>query len=332
MRLTGLIAVTCIALIISAVSAGPTDIPSDNGEGETTVIDTETAAKLAMVASYHKQYGQALKHNLKLFGKTDRVFVSSFDLSSLDGNEKFYTVTVYRGEGEPESLEEISERVAKWAEGVASFAEKKEDGTYILNRPDPGSIQNLYFFGTFDEFCNYYSCVVPASTSQGFLFRFDRGISPYSYLGELGRVILAADLGVETADVEITVVTSGLAFLCEVSGEEYIVDLSGFHLEKSAKIIKGEAVAEFIEKGGSESASENGPATPVEEAAKEEDITAWLFYVELIEDKYGFGPGPSITADSVNPVLMGHNERTLYQDGSSSTILYHPIEGVETEE
>lgn len=314
------------------LTAWPADVPTENGEGVETAIDAETAAKLAMVVSYQAKYGQSLRFNLKKYGKSSRVLVDSFELSSLDGADKYYAVTLYRGEGEPKSPEYIEARVEHWAEAMLSLSEKTDGGAYALKQPTGEMAQDptaIYFFDTMDEFLDYYSCVVPASTSQGFLFEFHRGISPYWYLGAFGRLVLAADLGVEPAEVSVKRVTPEFWFLYEIGGEEYIVDLSAFNPSKSFEIIKGDAVTAAIEQGRLESRAE--PAEiPVEEAAKGEDIGEWLKYVGLVEKKYGFGAGPSITADAVNPVLMGHHVRTLYQDGASLNVLFdsiHPPDG-----
>jgi hypothetical protein len=323
---------TAGAFVASPAASQPAEYGfPESGEEEEIAIDAETAAKLAMVVSYHSEYGQSLRFNLKKYGKSPRVLVDSLEMTSLDGTDKYYAITLYRGVGEPESPEEIEGRVGRWAEAMLSLSEKADEGVYTLKQPtremtvDPATV---YFFDSMDEFLDYYSCAVPASTRQGFLFEFHRGISPYWYLGAFGRLVLAADLGVEPAEVSFKRTAPEFWFLYEVAGEDYIVDLSKFNPSKSFEIIKGDAVAAAVEQGWLESDAEP-VEVPVEEAAKEEDIVEWLYYVEKVGKKYGFGVGPSITADAVNPVLMGHYVRTLYQDGASLNVLFdsrHPPE------
>jgi hypothetical protein len=323
---------TVLLVTALALTASPAaELPPESGGGDETVVDAETAAKLAMVVSYHVEYGQSLRFNLKKYGKSPRVLVDSLEMGSLDGSDKYYAITLYRGEGEPKSVEDIEGRVGRWAEAMLSLSEKTDEGVYTLKQPTKEMTQDpatVYFFDSMDEFLDYYSCAVPALTGQGFLFEFHRGISPYWYLGAFGRLVLAADLGVEPVEVEIKKTAPEFWFLYEVAGEEYIVDLSEFNPSKSIEIIKGDAVAEAVEKGRLKSDAEP-VEVPVEEAAKEEDVVEWLKYVELVEKKYGFGAGPTITADAVNPVLMGHYVRTLYEKGASLNVLFdsrHPPE------
>jgi hypothetical protein len=317
MKLTGYFWIT---LALTSIYAFGAEVPPAGGEGEVRAIDLETAARLAIVASYHEDFGIASTADAKRWGKTDRVTVGSFEMSSLDGTEKFYSITLYRGDGDPESLADVGERIPPWAELIASHATKREDGKYEFEMIPPSELGEVFFFDSIDEYKNYYSCVVPASMGRGFLSEFILGISPHLYYGEVALRVLAADLGVDPADVVLKTITPGYDYLCEALGEEYIVRMAGFMAWKEAEIIRGDDVAEALESGLVP--IDTGLISEAEDKAEEEDIATWVTYVERIDRKFGFGPGPSISADSVNPVLMGSQERTLYQKGASAILLY----------
>lgn len=309
-----------LALALTSICTFSADAPAAGGEDDVRAIDSETAARLAIVASYHADFGAASMTEARRWGKSDRITVGSLDLGSLDGTEKFYSITLYRGDGDPENLADVEKRIPPWAELIASSATKREDGKYEFEMISPYELGKVFFFASMEEYMDYYSCVVPASTGQGFLSGFIAGISPYLYYREVAVRVLAADLGVDQSDVVIKKITPGYDYLCEASGEEYIVRMAGFMAKKEAEILKGDAVAEALE--GGLAPIDTGLISKAEEKAAVEDIATWVTYVERIERKYGFGPGPSVSADSVNPVLMGSQERTLYQKGASVILLY----------
>lgn len=309
-----------LALALTFSCTFSAESPATGDEADVQPIDLETAGKLAIVASYHADFGMASISDAKLWGKTGRIVVGSLDLSSLDGAEKYYSITLYRGDGEPEKLADVEKRIPPWAELIASSATKREDGEYEFGMISPYELEKVFFFGSMEEYVGYYSCVVPASTGHGFLSGFITGISPYLYYGEVAICLLAADLGVDESDVVIEIITPGYDYLCGVSGEEYIIRMAGVIAKKEAEVLKGDDVTEALESGLAP--IDTGLISEAEEKAADEDIATWITYVDRIERKYGFGPGPSASADSVNPVLMGSQERTLYQKGAAGILLY----------
>jgi hypothetical protein len=307
-------------LAFGCIYAFSAEVTPGDGEEESRTIDLETAARLAIVASYHADYGMAFGPEAKRMGATDRVFAGSFEMSSLDGNEKFYSITLYRGDGEPTNLTDVRERIPAWAELVATYARKRDEGRYEFEMVPPSRLEKAFFFDSMAEFNEYYSCVVPTSTGRGFLSGFNIGIPPQLYYGDVAAHVLAKDLGVAPADVVVKTITPDFDYLCEVSGEEYVVRMGDFLSRKETEIIKGDAVGEALEKGLVP--VESGVISLAEERAEEEDITTWISYVERIERKFGFGPGPSINADSVNPVLKGSQESMLYYKGTKGIMVF----------
>lgn len=314
----------------ASIYAFSSEVTLAGGEEKSRAIDLETAARLAIVASYHADYGMSFGPEAKRMGATDRVFVGSFELSSLDGSEEFYAITLYRGDGEPKSLADVRERIPPWAELVATYARKRDEGEYEFEMVPPSRLEKTFFFDSMKEFNEYYSCVVPSSTGRGFLSNFNIGIPPQLYYGEVAVYVLAKDLGVEPADVVVKTITPDFDYLCEVSEEEYVVRMGGFLSRKEAEIIKGDAAVEALEKGLVP--VESGIISAAEEKAEEEDITTWISYVERIEKKFGFGPGPSINADSVNPVLKGSQEHILYYKGTKDVMVFGSEEDKEPAE
>lgn len=327
-----LVIVTYMAILISAFYAGAADAPADDGEEGTTIIDAETAAKLAMVVSYHAEYAAASGFGVKIYSRTGRSLVYSSELTSLDGKEKYYSITLYRGETEPKNAGEIGEAVARWADTAATYTEKTGENTYNWAVPPSESMQIwLLLYGRMEESREYYSCVVPGSTSQGFLFDFHRGFSAYIYMQELARRILAGDLGVDLSEVTVIGATPDFDFFFEVSGEEFLVHMPKTPLEIPVEIFRGDAIAEYIKSG--DAMEVTIPTTDVDEKANREDISVWLGYVDLIEERFGFDPGPGITADSVNAVLLGHYVPTLFKEAAKfkGTIL-DPLSDKNTED
>ncbi|UCE26229.1 MAG: hypothetical protein JSW52_07650 [Candidatus Coatesbacteria bacterium] len=312
---------SCVAIMLAfmPIYAFPSDVtPAGGEEGEVLAIDEETAAKLAMVASYHATYGRASAQNLVKFGKSERVLVDVMELASLDGEEKFYSITLYRGEGEPEDFDAIKERIPPGGEIMASYAEKGEDGKYHFEPPPIDEMREVFFFDTMDEYLEYYSSVVPASTDQGFLRAFRQGISPYESNKPLAMYLLAKDLGVDPGEVTVERITPEFDYVFDVSGSLYVVRLGFFDARKTAEIIPYEAGLESL--AGTEEYEAVLPDVDVK--GRDEDIVFWLDTARRVEEKFGFGEGPSVAAESVNPVLMGRKFKTLYQKGKSKIMMF----------
>lgn len=289
-------------------------------------IDLPTAAKLAMVISYHAEYGRASGLNTLTYGESARVLADWFELSSLDGREKYYAITLYRGDGEPADLGAARERMSPGADLMVKHAVKREDGKYFFEPPPVDEMREAFFFNSMDEFLDYYSTVVPARTSQGFLRKFRQGISPYIYYRVIATRLLAADLGVDPADVGVVRITPDFDYVCEVAGSRYVVRLYRFDMFKEAEIIPADdAVTEPREHGDYEEALPD-----LDIKAREEDILDWLDIVRRVEKKYGFGEGPSVTAGAVNPILLGRRMITLSHKARSETMMYSSERDAET--
>jgi hypothetical protein len=316
MRIISLVVVMSVFTAVCAFSA---DAAPAGAENEVLAIDEETAAKLAMVVSYHADYGCASGYEGLTYGKSDRIFVDSFELTSLDGGEKYYAITLYRGaEGEPDDFKAIRERTTPSGELMVRYAEKTGEGKYRFEPPPLDELKGAFFFGSMEEFLDYSSCVVPASTSQGFLLAFRQGISPYVYREPLAVHLLATDRGVDPSEVTVVRITPEFDYVCDVSGTLYVVRLGFFDANKTAEIIPYETGPESL--AGTEEYEAVLPDLDVK--ARDEDIVFWLDTARRVEEKFGFGDGPSVAADSVNPVLMGRRFKVLYYAGRSETLIF----------
>jgi hypothetical protein len=204
-----------------AYYAGPTDASSDNAEAVTDYIDEETATKLAIVVPYHAVYGRAYLKTMRPYSLTDRTVIDNRVITSLDGEEEYYAVSLYRGEGEAKTLESFNEGIKAWADYMAGCVEKTGDNTYELEPviSTRGPYSYAAWFDPYEsvgEFRDYYSCVVPASISQGFLSESSAGISPYLSLSEFAVRVIAEDTGVDRSEVEMLRSSPGHNFLLKV--------------------------------------------------------------------------------------------------------------------
>lgn len=287
------------------------------GSNEGLAIDEETAAKLAMVASYSFDFGQAPGFYVRTCSETPRTFIDALELYSLDGKEKYYAVTLYQGEGQYKKIEEFSEGIALWLDIAATFFTRTGDNTYDwAPAPPEGFSMWFHIYPKADEYRDYYSCIVPTTTTQGFMSYFHIGIAAYIYMQELACRLLAFHLGVEINEVELIRTTPDYDFVCQVSGKEYIVHMPLNPDVLKVEIISGDELSMAIERGYV--SAEKSVVFYADKKAVEEDINVWWGYVHKIEENSGFGPGPSVTADAVNAVLQDSGIKTLKDEAAKN--------------
>jgi len=289
-------------------------------------INLDMAIKLAMLVSYHAEYSDTSGLNYRVFYNTDRIFIGSIELQSLDGKNRYYAITLYRGEDEPRDIEKITERVDDWVEIALTRITKKGENLYEWDTSGPEFLNSwMLIYKNLNEYREYFNCVVPASTGLGFASGFHKGISDHYYMNKLLKAVLARHLDVSIDAINLLRATPDLKLLCEVEGNEYIV-----YIPKKAKhimdieIVEGKEVKRMIERSSLSTDLEG--VTEVESKAMKEDIIKWMRYVLLIERESGFDSGPTAYAEVVNSVLSEEGVYTLYEKAKEKGLGGHIID------
>lgn len=328
MKYRFLIIVPLILLAFYSLSSANQDEFTDLASEEKK-IDLETATKLAMLVSYHADYSDASGLNKRVFPYTYRIFVDSQELQSLDGSQKYYSITLYRGEDEPRDFEELIDGIDEWVEYALERVSKKTDNIYIWDTSGKEFLSSwMMIYEDWDEYREYYNCIVPASKDSGFLTGFHKGIATQYYMVDFIKSILAMDLNIDKERIEFVRTTPEMEFVYSASGEDYIVKMpQRFSEIIDIEIIKGDEIQEMIKL--SKITSDFGGKSPLDLMAMNEDIEDWLGYVESVEKSEGFSDsGITAYAEVVNSVLGESGVHTLYEDDKDKPkgVILDPLE------
>lgn len=295
-----------IAIVFSFASATPAQ-----SEVNDDFIDEETAVKLAILASYHKEYSDADGLNHRVYPFTDRAFVDSIDLQTLDGEKEYYAISLSRNQYESKPIEELSEGLSEWLDFAAGRLEKVGDGEYEIYTGDWEFLQSwLTIYGNWNDYRGYYNCVVPKSKSDGFLFGFHKGLSQFTYLAEIAKRALQKELETGYDTISLIYAAPSKEFLFEANGDKHIVTFPEEFGKIPIEIYSGAAADDFLA-GYEPNKDSMFLDKEVDIAASTENIEDWLRYVDITEENGGFPVPGEANYKIINEVLAAENVPAL---------------------